>query len=57
MYENIFSDDVDYVCISHLQKIPCEGGENHLISNWPSDVAKVLDSMQDAGYYINSYYS
>lgn len=46
MVEDIFKDGSEYVCISHLQLIPCSGGKNHLISNWYSDVMKVLDTIK-----------
>ena len=46
MVNNIFDEDGEYVCISHIQAIPCELGDHHLVSNWPTDVARVLDRMQ-----------
>lgn len=45
MVDNIFEDDVDYVCISHMMNIPCPVGEYHLVSNWASDVKRVRDSI------------
>lgn len=46
MVNDIFEDDRDYVCVSHMMTIPCPIGDHHLVSNWPVDVAKVLDTMQ-----------
>lgn len=46
MVNSILDGDEEYVCISHMQKIPCSLGDHHLISNWPTDVAKVLDRIQ-----------
>jgi len=38
--------DVDdspiYVCITHRQEVPCDEGEHHLVSNWPTDVDKIM---------------
>jgi hypothetical protein len=45
MVVDIFEDDANYVCVSHMMTIPCPMGDHHLVSNWPSDVAKVLDTM------------
>lgn len=33
-----------YVCITHRCIIPCPDGEHHLVSNWPSDVRKILEN-------------
>ena len=42
---NEFVEDASdiYVCISHRRRIPCGEGDQHLISNWPSDVARILE--------------
>jgi hypothetical protein len=45
--KNIFDEDESYVCVSHMMTVPCPIGENHLVSNWPSDVAKVLDTIKN----------
>jgi hypothetical protein len=34
----------EYVCITHKQALPCENLGYHLVSNWPSDVRKILDN-------------
>lgn len=47
MVEDIFKDDENYVCVSHMTKVPCSLGYHHLVSNWPSDVAKVLDTINN----------
>lgn len=47
---DIFEDDSQYVCISHNFIVPCPMGDNHLVSNWPSDVAKVLDIINHQEY-------
>lgn len=36
-----------YVCITHKQVIPCDGGDQHLISNWKADVDKILETMEN----------
>jgi hypothetical protein len=36
-----------YVCITHHSLVPCEQGENHLISNWNTDVNKILKLMRE----------
>lgn len=48
MVINIFDEDGQYVCISHMQIIPCDFGDHHLVSNWPTDVARVLDRIQES---------
>jgi hypothetical protein len=48
MVDDIFEDDENYVCVSHMMTIPCPMGDHHLVSNWPSDVAKVLDTMNNS---------
>lgn len=35
-----------YVCITHQTVVPCDKGEFHLISNWRSDVEKILKMME-----------
>ena len=36
-------DDEDiYVCITHQCVVPCTVGEHHLISNWKTDVEKIM---------------
>lgn len=47
---SIFEDDSEYVCVSHNMLIPCPMGDNHLVSNWPTDVAKVLDTIANHKY-------
>jgi hypothetical protein len=47
MVEDIFEDDEKYVCVSHMMTIPCPLGDHHLVSNWPSDVVRVLDTMNN----------
>lgn len=40
---NIYDDHESlYVCITHKCILPCQDGDNHLISNWKSDVEKIL---------------
>lgn len=39
---NIDDNDSIYVCITHQCVLPCEQGESHLVSNWKSDVEKIL---------------
>ena len=50
MVDNIFDDDSEYVCVSHMMTIPCPIGDHHLVSNWPVDVAKVLDVLASQEY-------
>jgi hypothetical protein len=50
---DIFEDGESYVCISHNSPIPCSSGDKHLVSNWPSDVAKVLDNIKSNDYNKN----
>lgn len=47
---DIFDDDSEYVCVSHSFIVPCPIGDHHLVSNWPSDVAKVLDKISSNNY-------
>jgi hypothetical protein len=47
---DIFENHESYVCISHNCLIPCLVGDKHLVSNWPSDVAKVLDNIKSNNY-------
>ena len=35
-----------YVCITHHTITPCDKGEHHLISNWKSDVKKILSLIE-----------
>lgn len=35
-----------YVCITHQSIAPCEVGEYHLLSNWTSDVHKILKMIE-----------
>jgi hypothetical protein len=44
--ENIDDDSDVYVCITHQKIVPCEEGEQHLISNWASDVKKILSIIE-----------
>lgn len=55
MVDNTFKNDGKYVCISHMQLIPCHLGEHHLISNWPTDVAKVLSRIKELKNDTNIY--
>ena len=43
---DIYEDSDTYVCITHKQLMPCIGEGNHLISNWVSDVQKILTIME-----------
>lgn len=47
---NIHEDDSIYVCITHMCVIPCLQGEQHLISNWKTDVDKILEMVNDNGF-------
>ena len=41
-------DDLEtYVCITHQCLVPCEEGQHHLISNWYTDVNKILELMKE----------
>jgi hypothetical protein len=40
--EDIHDDEGIYVCITHHTITPCEEGDHHLISNWATDVKKIL---------------
>jgi len=44
--DDIYEDSDEYVCITHQQLMPCIGEGNHLISNWISDVQKILKLME-----------
>jgi hypothetical protein len=33
----------DYVCITHKCILPCLGDGPHLVSNWATDVRKILE--------------
>lgn len=46
---NIYDDESTYVCITHQCILPCEDGDNHLISNWKSDVEKILRTVKKNG--------
>lgn len=35
-----------YVCITHQTVAPCNDGDKHLISNWNTDVKKILDLIE-----------
>lgn len=43
---NIHEDGEFYVCISHQVVVPCEYEGQHLISNWKSDVKRILEIME-----------
>ena len=43
---DIYEDLDKYVCKTHQQLIPCIGDGNHLVSNWVSDVQKILKIME-----------
>ena len=45
----IDEDEHIYVCITHQHELPCDDGENHLISNWKSDVEKILRMVNKNG--------
>lgn len=42
----VYDDSDIYVCITHGTIIPCDEGDHHLISNWASDVGKILKDME-----------
>jgi hypothetical protein len=44
MYDEEFYRE--YVCVSHTQPLPCPFGEHHIVSNWPSDVTKVIINIE-----------
>lgn len=54
MVKNIYDDAGAYICITHKKFLPCEEGEHHLVSNWPSDVEKILDNNQEPRYYTTN---
>lgn len=39
-------DNSIYVCITHRTIWPCEEGDNHLLSNWNTDVKRIKDLME-----------
>lgn len=45
-YNNNFEESNTYVCITHQKILPCEIGDHHLVSNWISDVQKILKLME-----------
>ena len=45
--QDINDDEDVYVCITHQSFIPCEKGEQHLISNWKTDVDKIKKIMKE----------
>ena len=47
MVDDLFDEEAEYVCISHMTMAPCHEGEHHLVSNWPGDVARVLDKISN----------
>jgi len=44
---DIYEDSDTYVCITHKQLMPCIEGQNHLVSNWITDVTKILNVMEE----------
>jgi hypothetical protein len=44
--DDIYDDESIYVCITHQKITPCEEGEHHLISNWATDVKKIMRLME-----------
>lgn len=55
---NIYVSDTyvgdTYVCITHRTVLPCNNDGCHLVSNWPVDVEKILDSGLEPRYYTNN---
>ena len=45
-YKYNFEESSTYVCITHQTILPCEIGDHHLVSNWISDVQKILKIME-----------
>lgn len=45
-YNDDFEESSIYVCITHQQVLPCETEKYHLVSNWISDVQKILKIME-----------
>jgi len=45
-YSDNFEESGIYVCITHQMILPCETGDHHLVSNWVSDVQKILKIME-----------
>jgi hypothetical protein len=43
---DIYEDSDTYVCITHKQLMPCIEEGSHLVSNWVSDVQKILKIME-----------
>lgn len=35
-----------YVCVTHHTFWPCTKGDRHLLSNWASDVKKIISIME-----------
>ena len=54
MVDNIFDDAELYVCITHKVITPCDEDGYHLVSNWPSDVKKILDIIDNPRYYTDN---
>lgn len=48
MVDSVLDNNEEYVCISHMQAIPCNLGKYHLVSNWPTDIARVLDKTKQS---------
>jgi hypothetical protein len=44
---DIFEDSETYVCITHQALLPCNEGQHHLVSNWITDVTKILNVMEE----------
>jgi hypothetical protein len=44
---DIFEDSETYVCITHQVLLPCNKGQHHLVSNWITDVTKILNVMEE----------
>jgi len=42
-----FDEDDRYVCVSHMSIVPCHIGEHHIVSNWPTDVERVLNATKN----------
>jgi hypothetical protein len=47
-YNDDFEESSTYVCITHQQVLPCNIGKHHLVSNWVTDVHKILKIMEDS---------
>jgi len=49
---SVEDNDDPFVCITHRRLCPCQvPNEYHLVSNWPSDVEKILDMRKEPRYY------